>query len=97
MIIQADLPGVKESELQLKMESPGVLKLVGQRTTRKEDKSDMYTHIEISTGRFERSFRVPHTLKTSDIKAHLENGVLTIQVPKLSDPTSVIKIEEHKK
>ena len=94
MIIHAHVPGVKKSDLQIRIERPGVLQLIGSRTTRTEEQTKSYHHIETASGRFQRAFRVPLALKASDVHAELTNGVLTIRVPKSSDESNTVIIKD---
>ncbi|PWA35587.1 HSP20-like chaperone [Artemisia annua] len=48
----------------------------------KEDKNDKWHRVERSNGKFTRRFRLPENAKMDQIKAGMENGVLTITVPK---------------
>ena len=47
-----------------------------------EEKTDMWHRVERSYGKFLRRFRLPETAKMDQIKAAMENGVLTVTVPK---------------
>ena len=38
--------------------------------------------MERSSGKFMRSFRLPENAKVDQVKASMENGVLTVTVPK---------------
>jgi HSP20 family protein len=92
MIIHVDLPGVQASELQLLIDTPGVLKLVGTRKSHHEEKKHHFHHIETESGRFERTFKIPATVKGTDVQAKLDHGVLCITVPKHLDQHSSVKI-----
>ncbi|KAF7033991.1 hypothetical protein CFC21_045050, partial [Triticum aestivum] len=48
----------------------------------KEDKNDKWHRVERSSGKFVRRFRLPEDAKVEEVKAGLENGVLTVTVPK---------------
>jgi HSP20 family protein len=48
----------------------------------KEDKSDTGHRVERSSGKFLRRFRLPENVKMEEVKASMENGVLTVTVPK---------------
>ena len=48
----------------------------------KEDKGDKWHRVERSSGQFVRRFRLPENAKTEEVRAALENGVLTVTVPK---------------
>ena len=48
----------------------------------KEDKNDTWHRVERSSGMFSRRFRLPENAKVEEVKAAMENGVLTVTVPK---------------
>ncbi|PNX79782.1 class I heat shock protein, partial [Trifolium pratense] len=48
----------------------------------KEDKNDQWHRVERSSGKFLRRFRLPENSKMDQVKANMENGVLTVTVPK---------------
>ncbi|EMS61749.1 hypothetical protein TRIUR3_03466 [Triticum urartu] len=74
-VFKADLPGVKKEEVKVEVEDGNVLVVSGERTKEKEDKNDKWH-------RFVRRFRLPEDAKVEEVKAGLENGVLTVTVPK---------------
>jgi len=80
-VFKADLPGVKE-EVKVEVEDGNVLVISGERNREKEDKNDKWHRVERSSGKFLRRFRLPENAKTDQVKAGLENGVLTVTVPK---------------
>ncbi|KAK3160281.1 hypothetical protein QOZ80_1BG0057430 [Eleusine coracana subsp. coracana] len=81
-VIKADIPGVKKEEVKVVVEDGNVLVISGERSKEKEDKNDKWHRIERSSGKFMRRFRLPENAKVDQVKAGLENGVLTITVPK---------------
>jgi len=81
-IFKADLPGVKKEEVKVEVEDGNVLKISGQRSREKEEKTDTWHRVERSSGEFLRRFRLPDNSKVDEVKASLENGVLTVTVPK---------------
>ena len=81
-VFKADLPGVKKEEVKVEVEDGNVLVISGQRSREKEDKNDKWHRVERSSGQFTRRFRLPENAKTEEVKAGLENGVLTVTVPK---------------
>jgi len=79
--IAAELPGMDEAEIEVKV-SGGVLSIAGEkRLESKEDKAD-YHLSERSYGRFMRAFRLPETADEEHIAAEFAKGVLTVTVPK---------------
>ncbi|KAL6848223.1 hypothetical protein ACP4OV_022351 [Aristida adscensionis] len=81
-VFMADLPGVKEEEVKVEVEDGNVLVISGERSKEKEDKNDTWHRVERSSGQFMRRFRLPENARVDQVKAGLENGVLTVTVPK---------------
>ena len=81
-VFKADLPGVKKEEVKVEVEDGNVLVVSGERSREKEDKNDKWHRVERSSGKFVRRFRLPENAKVEAVKAGLENGVLTVTVPK---------------
>ncbi|OEL29910.1 17.9 kDa class I heat shock protein [Dichanthelium oligosanthes] len=81
-IFKADVPGLKEEEVKVEVEDGNVLQISGERSKEHEEKNDKWHRVERSSGKFLRRFRLPENAKTEQIKASMENGVLTVTVPK---------------
>ena len=83
-VFKADLPGLNKEEVkvEVEVEDDRVLQISGERKVEKEEKNDTWHRVECSSGRFQRRFRLPENAKMNEIKASMENGVLTVTVPK---------------
>ncbi|KAI4388023.1 hypothetical protein MLD38_000400 [Melastoma candidum] len=81
-VFKADLPGLKKEEVKVEVEEGKVLQISGERRVEKEDKNDKWHRVERSSGKFTRRFRLPENARVDEVKASLENGVLTVTVPK---------------
>ncbi|KAK7849175.1 18.2 kda class i heat shock protein [Quercus suber] len=83
-VFKADLPGLNKEEVKVEVEDDRVLQISGERKVEKEEKKDTWHRVERSSGKFLRRFRLPENAKMDQIKASMENGVLTVTVPKMS-------------
>ena len=81
-IFKADLPGIKKEEVKVEVEDGRVLQISGERSREQEEKNDTWHRVERSSGKFMRRFRLPENAKVDQVKAAMENGVLTVTVPK---------------
>ncbi|KAK9683376.1 hypothetical protein RND81_10G135800 [Saponaria officinalis] len=90
-VFQADLPGVKKEEVKVEVEDGNVLRISGQRAKEKEEKTDTWHRVERSSGQFLRKFRLPDNAKVEEVKAALENGVLTVTIPKVEEKKPEVK------
>lgn len=81
-VFKADLPGIKKEEVKVEVEEGNVLQISGQRSKEQEEKNDTWHRVERSSGSFLRRFRLPENAKVDQVKAAMENGVLTVTVPK---------------
>ncbi|KGN66206.2 hypothetical protein Csa_023351 [Cucumis sativus] len=66
----------------------------GERNVEKEDKNEKWHRIERSSGKFQRRFRMPEDVKPEKIRASMENGVLTVMVPKADGKKTDVKSVE---
>jgi HSP20 family protein len=80
-LVTADLPGMKPEDINIQVEN-NVLTLRGER--KQEAKSDKqgYHRVERHHGSFQRSFTLPEGVDADKIEANVENGTLTLRVPK---------------
>ena len=90
-IFKADLPGLKKEEVKVEVEEGRILQISGERRKEQEDKNDKWHRIERSIGKFLRKFRLPKNAKMDQVKASMENGVLTVTVPKEEEKKPEVK------
>ena len=76
-VLSVDLPGVKKEDLQIEVDA-NILSIKGER--KKQQETSEYS--ERSFGPFERKIQLPQSVKTEDIEARFENGVLELAIPK---------------
>jgi HSP20 family protein len=78
-VLQAELPGVDKSGLSVTVEN-GELTIVGTRTRR--ETSGQLLHRERRSDDFRRSFEIDASIDASRITAKLDQGLLTLNLPK---------------
>ncbi|XP_042418310.1 18.1 kDa class I heat shock protein-like [Zingiber officinale] len=81
-VFKADLPGLRKEDVRVEVEDGSVLHISGERSREREEKTDTWHRIERSSGKFQRRFRLPANAKADQVKAAMENGVLTVTVAK---------------
>jgi HSP20 family protein len=82
-IIKASVPGLKPDEVEIKI-LDNVVTLSGG-AQESQDENGRYLMREIGASRFERSFELPDPVDASKAEANLEDGLLTIRLPKAEE------------
>lgn len=99
LVIEADIPGVKEEDLDVEIENDKVI-LKGERKHKIETKREDYFHLESSYGSFSRMISLPSYVDSSKAEAEFKDGVLEIKIPKVVEKQSkklkIKKKEEQK-
>jgi len=80
LVLKADVPGLTDKDVQLQL-TQDVLTVSGER---KSDAPEGYSvhRQERQPARFSRSFTLPYKVTADAITATLQNGVLTVTLPK---------------
>ncbi|KAK4403326.1 class I heat shock protein 2 [Sesamum angolense] len=83
-VFKVDVPRLKKEEVkvEVEVEDGTILQTSGERSKEQEEKNDKWHRVERSSGKFLRRFRLPENAKLDQVKAAMENGVLTVTVPK---------------
>lgn len=93
-VFKADVPGVKEGDLEITL-TGNRLNVAGKREAEKQERSDTFFTYERSYGSFSRLFTLPQTAAADRARADLKDGVLTVMVPRTPE-TQPKKIEVKK-
>ena len=80
-VIKAEIPDVDKKDIDITIED-NVLTIKGEKKFEKEEKKENYLRAERFYGTFRRSFTLPASVEKDKIKAKLDKGVLTIEIPK---------------
>ncbi|OCH90084.1 HSP20-like chaperone [Obba rivulosa] len=76
-----ELPGLKKEDVNIDVHN-NVLTVSGESKASEERDENGYAVRERRYGRFSRSIPLPQGIKPEDIKASMDNGVLTVTFPK---------------
>ncbi len=83
-IITAELPGLKKNEVKITLDN-NIITIRGEKKDEQEKKTLHSHRLERSYGLFERSFTLPATVKTDNVDARFDDGILTVTLPKAEE------------
>ena len=99
LVVKADLPDLQDKDLDVRVEN-NTLTIRGERKFEKDVNEDNFLRIERAYGSFMRSFSLPNTVSSENIRAEYRNGVLTLHLAKReeSKPKQIkISVSAHGK
>ena len=88
--ITAELPGVKEDDMDVSVSS-NVVTIKGEKSASKEEEKKNYHLVERSYGSFARAIPLPFEINADNVVADFKNGVLTLTVKKPPEAVKEIK------
>jgi len=92
-LIEAELPGVKQNDLELKLDN-NILIIKGKTEENNENKERNYFMRERYYGSFQRSLTLPNNTNEDDINATFKDGILNIEITKkLENSTKKIEVK----
>lgn len=80
-VLKADLPGVREEDIDVSL-TGNRLMVTGRREDETREEGESYYTYERSYGSFSRSFTLPEGIDPDKVDAELRHGVLTLTLPK---------------
>jgi HSP20 family protein len=83
-LFKADLPGVKESDLEISL-TGNRLTISGKREGEEQKEGENYYVMERTYGTFTRTFTLPEGADIDKVKAALKDGVLNLTIPKRAE------------
>jgi HSP20 family protein len=83
-IVEAELPGLTEKDIDVKVEN-NLLTISSKKKEKKEEKKKGYLIKERKESSFSRSFTLPDYTDREKIAAHFKNGLLTLTIPKTKE------------
>ena len=85
LVLTADLPGMAAEDIRVRI-SEQEIRLTGERRRATEGREDRrYFEQERRYGRFERVIELPARVRPQTLKAHIENGLITLEAELAGD------------
>ena len=83
--VELAAPGMKKEDFNVHINDEGnlVVKLESKQDHKEEDKNTRYLRREFSYTKFEQTLILPDDVKKDAISAKVENGMLTVELPKV--------------
>ncbi|MGC1255640.1 MAG: Hsp20/alpha crystallin family protein [Candidatus Acidiferrales bacterium] len=81
LVVEADLPDLEDKDIDVRVEN-NTLTIRGERKFEKDVNEENYLRVERAYGPFMRSFSLPNTVSSENIRAEYRNGVLSLHMAK---------------
>lgn len=83
-IVELAAPGMTKECFNVHINDEGnlIIKMEQKNDKKEEDRSARYLRREFAYSKFEQTLLLPDDVKKEDIKAKVEHGVLTVELPK---------------
>jgi HSP20 family protein len=81
LVVKADLPDLEDKDIDVRVVN-NTLTIRGERKFEKDVKEENYLRVERAYGSFMRSFSLPNTVSSENVRAEYRNGVLTLHMAK---------------
>jgi len=91
LVVTTDLPGINKEDVQINLKED-MLEISAKTGKEKETEEEGYLRRERAYTQFYRAVRLPASVKEEGSTAKMENGVLTITLPKMQIEESTKKI-----
>lgn len=81
-VYKAHLPGLNHNDVRVELDDDRVLCIICDKREEKQEQRGAWHRVELSSGHFVQRLTLPENSKVEHVKAHMDNEVLTITVPK---------------
>jgi HSP20 family protein len=81
-VVQVELPGLREADIEVRVEG-NALTLKGERRLNAAARPESFHRMERSYGAFSRTFTFPEDVDRSGVKVQCRDGLLRLELPKL--------------
>ncbi|MBW6515088.1 MAG: Hsp20/alpha crystallin family protein [Candidatus Cloacimonetes bacterium] len=91
-VIRANMPGIKKENIKISVSNNNELTIEGKQESEKSEKNETVFRYERYKGNYRRSISLPEVCDIEKVEAKLEDGVLTLLIPK-KEPSPVKEIK----
>ncbi|AHF99515.1 heat shock protein Hsp20 [Halostagnicola larsenii XH-48] len=91
-VVVVDVPGFERDDIEVTLTNQHLM-IDGEREHAIDDSDDTYLRRERRTRSFSRQVSIPDPVDAEGVDAHLNNGVLTIRLPKLEPDEAAHSID----
>ena len=82
--LKLEVPGIDEKDIDVRIDN-NTLTVHGERKIEKEEKEENFRRVERQYGSFTRSFTLPSSVDTGQVRADYNQGVLKIKLAKKAE------------
>lgn len=86
LVVKSDLPGIRKEDIKIDI-TDNFMTISGEKKREEKAKGEHYFRFERAHGSFYRGFELPSGMDTGKAKAHYENGVLEVRIPRSEEAT----------
>ena len=92
IVVRAEIPGVRGEDIRVNVDGD-VLRISGVRKVPADTEVQRLHQMEIAFGPFEREVRIEVPFDGDHVNAHLEDGFLSVTIPKLQPARHQVPVE----
>ncbi len=81
IFLEAELPGIEKDDVTVDVKGK-LISIGGEKKSNEEITKENCYRRERTYGKFERTFSLPFEIKSSDVKAKFNNGILELEITK---------------
>ncbi|ESW31351.1 hypothetical protein PHAVU_002G231300 [Phaseolus vulgaris] len=88
-VLKGEVPGLRREDVKVEVEDGRVLQVSGAMTVETQEDSDSSHRVNRRSSNFKKSFTVPPNAQPDHMMASMEDGVLTITLPKTNHANAI--------
>jgi len=84
LVLTAELPGLNKDDVDINF-NDGTLTIRGEKKVERDEEVDDTHIVERRFGKFVRSYTLPRAIDADNISAEMQDGLLSVTIPKIED------------